>query len=219
MSLLPGAKRSEFKQERTKQDWYIENTWAGEQLFATLELQGPIHDPFCGEGRIVMAARRAGYEATGADIVDRGFSGAEIIDFRTDRRPRTTLVFNPPYDKDLHEECIVHALQVASHAVVALGRIPFLCGEKRYWDLFKPCPPSLILTCSQRVNCPPGGIGAKEDGGTIDYAWLVWSRAEPHWKRGSGPSAHGWWLSPWGTISDWLIPLNPPTRPQSWTLG
>jgi hypothetical protein len=68
MSMLPGAMRAKHKKPRAKYDWYIESGWASEQLFAAIELQGPIHDPLCGEGRIVIAARRAGYEATGADI-------------------------------------------------------------------------------------------------------------------------------------------------------
>jgi hypothetical protein len=31
MSLLPGRKRAEVKQERVKNDWYIENWWGGKQ--------------------------------------------------------------------------------------------------------------------------------------------------------------------------------------------
>jgi len=174
MSLLPGAARAKHKKPRAKHDWYTENRWAAEQLFAQVQFTGPIHDPACGEGRIVIAAREAGYAATGAEIVDRGFPGVEIVDFETDCRPRKTLVFNAPYEKN--EEFIAHALEeVASHAVAAIVRIPFLCGQERFWDLYRKCPPALVLACSQRVNMPPGGIGADEDGGTADYAWLIWS--------------------------------------------
>jgi hypothetical protein len=219
MSLLPGEKRAKHQKPRAGNDWYTEPVWASEQLFSTLELQGPIHDPFCGEGRIVEAARRAGYEATGADIVDRGFPDTEIIDFRTDHRPRTTLVFNGPYGKNVYEPLIAHALTVTSHAVVALVAIPFLCGQQHYWDLFGPCPPSLILACSQRPSMPPGGKGIEESGGTTDYVWLIWIRTEPRWRRGSTPSVNGWWSSPFGTILDWLMPLSPPLPPRLWTLG
>jgi hypothetical protein len=208
MSLLPGAARAKHKQPRAKHDWYTENRWAAEQLFAQIQFTGPIHDPACGEGRIPIAARKAGYTATGADIVDRGFPGVEIVDFQTDRRPRTTLVFNAPYEKN--EEFIAHALEVASHAVAAIVRIPFLCGQERFRDLYRPSPPSLALACSQRVNMPPGGIGAPEEGGTADYAWLIWSRTQPRWRRNGGslPAPKGWWHSPDGTIFDWLEPLS-----------
>jgi hypothetical protein len=115
MSLLPGKKRAEVKQERIKDDWYTENRWASEQLFARVQFIGPIHDPACGEGRIVIAARHAGYEATGSDLVDRGF-GETGIDFLADSRLRTTLVFNAPYKQN--EEFIAHALEVASQAAL-----------------------------------------------------------------------------------------------------
>jgi hypothetical protein len=208
MSLLPGKKRTEVKQERVKDDWYTENRWAAEQLFAQMPLTGPIHDPACGEGRIVIAARRAGYEATGSDLIDRGF-GETGIDFLTDTRPRTTLVFNAPYKQN--EEFIAHAFEVASHAVVAIVRIPFLCGQQRFWDVFQPCPPSLVLACSQRVNMPPGGISAPEEGGTADYCWLIWSRARPQRRRNGGLLVpNGWWHSRDGTVIDWLKPLVPP---------
>jgi hypothetical protein len=206
MSLLPGKKRAQHKQPRVENDWYTENRWASEQLFAQVQFTGPIHDPACGEGRIVMAARRAGYEATGSDLVDRGF-GETGVDFPTDWRPRATLVFNAPY-KD-NEAFITHGLEVASHAVVAIVRIPFLCGQERFWDLYKPCPPSLVLACSERVNMPPGGIGADEAGGTSDYAWLAWSRTPLKRRRNCGIVPNGWRRSPHGTIIDWLEPLTP----------
>jgi hypothetical protein len=146
MSLLPGKKRAEVKHERIKDDWYTENRWAAEQLFGHVRFAGPIHDPACGEGRIAVAARSAGYQATGSDLIDRGF-GETGIDFLTDDRPRTTLVFNAPYKQN--EEFIAHALEVASYAVAAIVRIPFLCGQERFWGLYQPSPPSLVLACSQ----------------------------------------------------------------------
>jgi signal transduction histidine kinase len=79
-----------------------------------VQFTGPIHDPACGEGRIVIAAQRAGYEATGGDLIDRGF-GETGVDFLTDNRPRTTLVFNAPYKQN--EAFIPHVLEIASHVI------------------------------------------------------------------------------------------------------
>jgi hypothetical protein len=203
--MLPGAKRAEVKQPRIKHDWYTENRWAAEQLFAQVRFTGSIHDPACGEGRIVVAARNAGYAATGSDLVDRGF-GETGVDFLADNRPRTTLVFNAPYKQN--EEFIGHALEVASRAVAAIVRIPFLCGQERFRELYRSCRPALVLACSQRVNMPPGGIGAPEEGGTADYCWLIWSHTALQRRHGSLVPT-GWWHSSGGTIIDWLEPLIP----------
>jgi hypothetical protein len=129
MSLSPGAKRAPFKQARDPNDWYQEPQWCSAQLFATVRFIGPIHDPACGEGRIVKAAREAGYAATGANIVDRGF-GEVCVDFLTDDRPRTTLVFNAPYK--LNEAFIAHGFKVATEAMAMIVRVPSLCGQERF---------------------------------------------------------------------------------------
>jgi hypothetical protein len=102
--------------------------------------------------------------------------------------------------------------KVAAQAVVALARIGFFNGQERHWNLYRPCPPSLILECAERVNCPKGGEGTKESGGTEEYAWLVWSRKKPQWRRCGGVISHSfrrpelgtWWHAPNGTILDWL---------------
>jgi len=57
---------------------------------------------------------------------------------------------------------------------------------------------------------PPGGIGAKEAGGTVDYQWSIWSRERPQLLRRNGPPApNGWWHSPDGTMTVWLEPTKP----------
>jgi len=134
------------------------------------------------------------------------------MDFRQDFRPRDTLVLNPPGDNPvgLTEQIICQALAVARHAVCVIEAIPRLAGEERYWDLYKPCPPALILICAKRPSMPPGGIGAKEAGGTVDYQWSIWSRERPQLLRRNGPPApNGWWHSPDGTMTVWLEPTKP----------
>jgi hypothetical protein len=153
-----------------------------------------------------MSARAAGYPATGADIVDRGF-GEVGVDFRTDNRPRTTLAFNAPY-KD-NEAFLAHALVVASEAVAMITAIPFLDGQDRFWDFYRPCPPALVLACSQRPSMPPGGRGIPDEGGTTDYCWLIWSRRPLEWRRQCGIEPNEWWQPRHGTIIDWLRPLKP----------
>jgi hypothetical protein len=96
-----------------------------EQLLAAVTFRGPIQDPCCGSGRIPPVARGFGYEATGSDIVDRGF-GVGDVDFFTDTTLRATLIFNPPSgrntDPTLSTRFILHALKVAEEVPNACSR-------------------------------------------------------------------------------------------------
>lgn len=210
MSALPGALRAKHQQERIEDDWYTEPDWVDDQLFAAIRFPDPIYDPCCGEGRIVEAARRAGYRASGGDLADRG-CGETGIDFLRDNTPRTTLVFNPP-GGDLVDKFIMHALEVATDAVAAIVRVGVLCGQERFWGLYKPSPPSLILPCSQRPSMPPGGRGIKAHNGTENYVWLIWSRVPLKRRRKCGIVPNGWYRPPHGTAVDWLEPLVPLQR-------
>jgi hypothetical protein len=212
MSLLPGKERAKHKQRRQKHDFYIEPDWCVDQLFVTVRFRGPIHDPCCGRN-IVLAAQRAGYEASGADLVDRGF-GETGVRFQEDLRPRTTLVLNSPSGQ--HEEFIMHALEVASETVAVIVPIPFLDGQERFWELYRPFPPAYVLCCSERPSMPPGDEpDVKPEGGTADYCWLIWSRRSLHRFRDLGrPAGSPWWCSPQGTVLDWVEPLSPRQPPR-----
>ena len=213
MTQLSGAQREKFKQPRHPLGWYTEPRWCDRQFFAALEFSGAIHDPCCGEGRIPEAAIEAGYKATGSDLVYRGF-GRGGVDFLKDRTRRRNIVFNPPSNPGTGiyiDPFILHALSVAIETVSVIVPVQVLCGQDRFWDLYRSCPPSLVLACSQRPSMPPGGMGIAEKGGTTDYVWLVWSRSEPK-RRICGVEANGWWHAAGGGLIDWLEPLVPPRQ-------
>ena len=106
----------------------------------------------------------------------------------------------------------MHALDIASEAVATIVPTSFQCGQGRFWKLYTRQPPSLVLTCSQRVNIPPGGKDVPEEGGTEDYCWMVWSRTTIKWRRNGGRDPvrpAKWWRPRSDTILDWLEPLVP----------
>jgi hypothetical protein len=182
MSLLPGALRAAFKRVRWPADFYIEPPWVTEQLLDAVLFEEPIHDPAAGFGTIVNVAKASGYEATGSDLVDRGYD-YPVQDFLTDWTRRSALIFNAPYRKN--EAFIAHGLEVAD-AVAAVVRVPFLCGQKRYWKLYSIARPAVVLILSERPSMPPGGTNIKPKGGTADYCWVVWRRSH------RGPSLIDW---------------------------
>jgi hypothetical protein len=151
--------------------------------------RGPIHDSACGEGRIVKTAWRAGYEATGSDLEDRGF-GETGIDFREDFRPRVALVFNSP--SGLQEVFIVHALDVATEAVAVIVPIPFVCAQDRYRDLLEALPAFVHPRVFAASFDAARWHGCPRKGDTTDYAWFIWSRRRLRRQRNCRRIANGW---------------------------
>jgi hypothetical protein len=152
MSFLPGKARARHQQGLVPLYWYWEPEEVTEQLLQEITFTGPIHDPCCGSGRIPTVAQKFGYEATGSDIVDRGF-GADGIDFFADMTPRTTLIFNPPSgrnrDPTLSTRFILHALEIAAE-VAAILSVPMQCGQWRRNNLYRPHPPRYVLALAER---------------------------------------------------------------------
>lgn len=187
MSFLPGAARAKHQQGLVPHFWYWEPEKVTEQLLESMTFRGPIHDPCCGSGRIPRVARRFGYEASGSDIVNRGF-GVGDVDFFTDTTLRATLIFNPPSgrntDPTLSTRFILHALSVADE-VAAIVPVPMLCGQWRRDNLYRPHPPRCVLALAERPSMPPGGTDIPAKNGTMDYCWIVWSygyRGPAEWR-------------------------------------
>jgi hypothetical protein len=82
------------------------------------KFEGKIWDPACGFGRIVENARRLGIQASGSDIVDRGFGNTELdflgcIDMAADN-----IICNPPFK--LAREFTLHGLKMAKRKVAVI---------------------------------------------------------------------------------------------------
>lgn len=183
MSALPGPLRALHAKPRWPRDWYLEPAWCVYALFEAAPFDGPIHDPAAGSGTIVKVARSLGFEASGSDLVDRGF-GEGGVDFLADRTPRHSIVTNPPFV--LAERFIHHALEVAERVAVIVP-LAFSAGQRRCRSLFLPHPPALELVLARRPSMPPGGMDIPAKGGTTDYAWLIWDRGH------RGPTVKRWW--------------------------
>jgi hypothetical protein len=162
---------------RAENDFYIEPEWAVDALFDRIPLSG-LHDPCCGIGTIVDAARRRGIAATGADIADRACGRFPARDFLHDAATYANIVCNPPFKKKAALPVIRHALThvVAGGHAAFLLPLNFLASQERH-PLFKAERP-LVLVLSQRPSLPPGelllalGESCRKDGST-DFAWIV----------------------------------------------
>lgn len=181
-----GGEKSEYPAE--PHDWYIEDAWCWDLLFAQEAFKGEIVDPCCGEGTAVARALAAGYDACGSDIVDRRPFVADftfaLLDFLgPEWACRAGIIdnvcFNPPYSYEtaIGVRCIQRALHVARYKVAALLPTKFLASQERYL-LFTGSPLARIYWFSSRPSMPPGSRlrsgETKRGGGKVDYCCMVW---------------------------------------------
>ncbi len=199
MSTLPGPLRALHAKQRWPRDYYVEPDWCVHALFDSVTFSGPIHDPACGSGTIVKVARALGYEATGSDLIARGFCEGGI-DFLADNTPRRSIVTNPPYL--LAERFIHHAIEVAERVAVIV-RLDFSAGQRRCRSLFLRHPPALELVLAKRPSMPPGGTDIPAKNGSTNYAWLIWNRGH------RGPTVKQWWVPSESAADAPPAPLTP----------
>ena len=160
--------------KREPHEHYCEPSWCSERLFAVERFAGPLLDPACGFGTIVNAARKAGIEASGSDLVNRGFPGVRVDDFLAqDWHPVASIVTNPPFKKSA--EFAVHACKLARKVamIIPTTRLHAASG----W--LNALPLRCVWLMTPRPSMPPGytiAAGEKPGGGTIDFSWVIFER-------------------------------------------
>lgn len=170
--------------DRHPDDWYVEPKWCSQRLFAVHPFFGAIHDPACGTGRIVQAARDHGYIAAGADKVNRSKIGAiDHRDFFANSAGGAfdNIVSNPPFSlcdsqDGLNYPFVQQCLAKARKQVALLLPSKWLSGDKRSRWL-EQTPLFRVLHITPRPSMPPGPVieaGIAPGGGKEDYAWLIW---------------------------------------------
>lgn len=158
--------------ERAAHEWYCEPPRAVLALLDVERFIGPIHDPACGGGNIPTVAKERGYEATGADIEDRGYG--EVRDFLSDRGLYANVICNPPFK--LATQFTLRSLEQSSGKVAILQRLAWLEGRARFDHLFLPGYLHRIWAFSSRISMPPGGLDVPAQNGSVAYAWFVFEK-------------------------------------------
>ncbi|MGO4171602.1 hypothetical protein [Bosea sp. TAF32] len=189
--------------DRHPDDWYVEDYWVSERLFASGAVDGcrTVLDPACGFGRIVHSAAKAGFIAAGSDIAprwrDQPHQGVYLIaDFLNGEWPAAKsrrfsrpdlIVSNPPFR---HAEQFARlALQRARKAVALILPTTWRSGDERSRWL-ETTPLAEVLDITPRPSMPPGPVllaGERPGGGTKDFSVFIW-------KHGHQGRPLGGWL-------------------------
>jgi hypothetical protein len=198
--------------ERDPDNWYQEEAWTSQRLFAVERFHGRVVDPCAGSGTIVKSATAAGLQAEGYDLRKRGFR--EVIgncDFFKNKEfggygPADNIVSNPPYGSfetdnrppyatrsRIEEEFLLQALTLAKCKVALFLPTVWMTGAERgRW--METLPLYRVYNLAPRPSCPPGSwlaAGNKAGNGTKDFSWFVFLKgfeghATIHWLRREG---------------------------------
>ena len=153
--------RTKSTNSRPPGDFYPTPLSAFEPLLPLVrQLNCPVWEPACGDGRLVKAMLDFGILADGDDL-NSGY------DFLKDTTQRGCILTNPPFS--LAQEFCHHALKHSTHVFMLL-RLNFLGSLKRkqWWIQHEP---SALFVLSQRPSFTDGSTDA------TDYAWFYWGPA------------------------------------------
>ena len=170
------------KDNRGDHDFYSTEPRATAHLFATLKSVG-LHlpylciEPSVGTGHIAKMLQLTGHAVYCYDIVDRGFPGTYVCDWKQAVRPTEEplgVVMNPPYNEAL--EHLEHTLEMLKHGELccALLRLQFLETIKRK-TFFEKYPMRYLAVFSFRIKCnKDGDPNAQKTHSAVAYAWFIW---------------------------------------------
>lgn len=161
--------------ERQREDYYATEPRATELLCQLVTFDGPILEPSCGEGHISEELKKAGYDVTSRDLVDRGYG--EVADFLAidNLQWNGNIVTNPPYK--YAQEFVEKALYIIPEGkkVCMFLKLTFLEGKARK-QLFRVSPPKIVYVASGRLKCAMNGDFDSIGGSAAAYAWFVWEK-------------------------------------------
>jgi hypothetical protein len=153
---------------------YVEPEWCSVRLFTTEQFPGTIWDPFAGWGRVVKAARAAGYATWATDIMNHGYPLDAVEDFLAVERiaPDISIVANPPFTDEIAQHAI--ALNPIKMALIwPLARVVAA------WPWLAGAPLARVWMLTPRPAMPPGSYlaaGKKPEGARVEFCWLLFER-------------------------------------------
>ena len=168
------------KEKRQVDDYYATEPRAIEILLDVEKFNHYVWECACGGGHMSDVLKDNRYNVRSSDIIDRGYAGAEVIDFLkvTKNELSRDIITNPPYK--YAKEFVEHALNISEQGVkIAMFlKLTFLESKSRK-ELFKQYPPKVIYVSSSRLQCAKNGdfeTYKKGVGTAVAYAWYVWEK-------------------------------------------
>lgn len=179
-----GNNKSIFKQlgasnhsseEREENDFYATDPKAIDELLKRETFNKSIWECAVGQGHLAERLKEYGYSVRCSDIVDRGYSNTELVDFLFEFDEFDgDIITNPPYK--LCSEFILKALDLipTGNKVAMFLKLQTLEGGARYEQIYKHNPPKTIYVFVKRIQCAKNGTFTGSS--AVCYAWFVWEK-------------------------------------------
>lgn len=161
-------------QEAEVNDYYATDPRAVELLLEQEDFAKAIWEPACGEGHISDALKKHGHAVFSTDLIDRGYTGTQKIDFlKEDAHWFGDIITNPPYK--FAREFVEKALKLVpeGNKVAMFVKLTFLEGQGRR-ALFRKLPPKTVYVSSARLECGKNGVFTGTS--AVAYCWIVWEK-------------------------------------------
>lgn len=177
---------SHTEEEREQHDYYATHPKAVRVLLENERFSHKVWEPACGGGHMSDVLKEFGYDVKSSDLIDRGYPGAELIDFLvttsdTYKADPRDIITNPPYK--YAKEFVEKSLELSSDGtkIAMFLKLQFLEGQSRK-ELFTTNPPKVVYVSSSRLGCAKNGeFRVGKDGefviaSAVAYAWFVWEK-------------------------------------------
>lgn len=164
--------------EREKNDYYATDPKAMYKLLEYESFDKNIWEPACGEGNLSKVLKEHGHNVYSTDLIDRGYQD-ELMDFiNTDNKWFGDIITNPPFKYTT--EFVKKALDSVEEGkkVAMFLKLNYICGVKRYNEIYSKFPPQRIYAFVHRVACSKNNDPNLFKGGAMDYGWFVWEKGK-----------------------------------------
>lgn len=175
-SVMLGASTTWHPEQRAAGDYYTTDPEAVKQFLNVFPIaeESVIWEPACGCGNISKVLEEAGYNVYSSDLYNRGY-GISGIDFlQTKKTPEncSLIMTNPPYS--LADDFILHALDIlpAGGRAAFLLNLSYLCGRKRYKEIYSNRYLESVYIYPHRINCYKNNIPTGHSS-PVNYGWFV----------------------------------------------
>jgi hypothetical protein len=157
---------------RPEHDFYPTPPVMTEKLTDVEMFFGHIWEPACGDGAMGRVFDKFQYKVTGTDIEPRGY-GTYGNFLETEKSLGENIVTNPPFK--LLNQFIVKALSFQPSKLCLLAKIQALATQERS-HVLEQTHLTRVHVFRARYTMWRNGVVSTENGGTIEYCWLVWEK-------------------------------------------